>query len=412
MGAAIEHCLDPSNKHGRTWRKVQAIEAKWDGIQRIDSVKDDNKRRFLSCVAEQMTQHIRENWHNRNRIFPGWQEIVDYAKESMSAAEQVVAADIATFTTQIVDTVLDAYEQTILFDVVTMRVMQGPTACVLTETETQLDASNSGFYEAGSNLADGIDPDYSDCPSECETGKRVGYENALTTITAVCKRLWSDASLTAQQDAMSQFNIPLIDRLRSIAIKQIRREWQAEAIALMIANAGAGNVTWVADPPAGSAYVDLDPKRWKETLFSVAWVNAAANIFTNADNREREPNFGIVDVRTGRRFSELQEFSVATAMPGLTPFDPVAGTGIFGNINSTGATIYRLPLGMPANQVLVGLKRDDKPGQMQLPFVDMHLIQEWTDPETACTKVGVQSRHGQHTSRPGYFSVINITPEV
>ena len=405
---ATDYCLDPADLSDR---RVAAIESRWAPVNRIGKQKDPYQKRFLACVAEQMKAHIAANWHQRNRLFKGWEDVCHEARSQMSAQEQVVAADIATFTTQIVDTVLDAYEQNILFDITTMRVMPGPTAFVLTETETQMDASDSGFYEAGSNLADGIDPDYADCPTECEIGKRVGYENALTTITAVCKRLWSNASLTAQQDALSQFNLPLMDRLRSIARKEIRREWQAEAIALMIANAGAGNVTWTADAPAGSAYVDLDPKVYKETLFSIAWVNAAANIFTHADNREMEPNFGVCDVRTGRRFSELQEFSVDVALPALDPFTQVSGTGLFGSLKS-GPSIYRLPLGIAANTLLVGLKRDDKPGQLQLPFVDMFDIAEHTHPDTACTDIGVQSRHGQHTSRPGYFSVINITPEV
>lgn len=411
--ALKERCLNPAQPD----RRMLAIESKWSNVHVIAKQADPIKRRFLSGIAEQARNHINANRHQMDKMFPGWKLIVEGAKSRMSpkqlaAREQVVAADIATFTTQIVDTVVDSYEQDILFDITTMRVMNGPTAFVLTETETQLDAADSGFYEAGSNLADGIDPDYLDCPAECATGKRVGYENALTTITAVCKRGWSDASLTAQQDAVSQFNLDLMARLQSILQREIRREWQAEAIALMIANAGAGNVTWVADAPAGAPWTSLDPKVWKETLFLVAWMEAAANIFGNADNREREPNFAVGDVRTMRRFGEMKSFSIDSALPGLAPQRPEEFSNLFGTLKTSDASFYRLPLGIAANTLLVGLKRDDKPGQLQLPFVDMFAIEEWTDPETACTKIGAQSRHGQHTSRPGYFSVINITPEV
>ena len=406
-----ELVLDPRHPDAR----FRAVEQRWNPVLRIAKHEDPTKRRLLAAIAEQVRNHVVSNWSRRETLFPGWQQICEASRDRMrrqGVSEQVVTADIATFTTQIVDTVLDAYESNILMDITTMRVMTGPTAFVLTETETQMDASDSGFYEAGSNLADGIDPDYLDCPTECSTGKRVGYENALTTITADCKRGWSNASLAAQQDALSQFNIDLLDRLEDILDREIMREWQAEAIALMIANAGAGNVTWTADPPAGSAFVDLDPKVWKETLFSVAWVTAAANIYGSADNRERNPNFGVGDVRTMRRLQECKSFAIDSAFGDPHSFGVEEFPNFFGTAVGVGARLYRMPLGIAANTLLVGLKRDDKPGQLQLPYVDSFAMERWIDPETACSKVGMQSRHGRHTSRPGYFSVITITPEV
>ena len=117
--ALKERCLNPAQPD----RRMLAIESKWAGVNIIKKQEDPVKRRFLSAIAEQTRNHIYANRHQMDKMFPGWKYIVENVKSRMSekqlaAREQVVAADIATFTTQIVDTVVDSYEQDILFDII------------------------------------------------------------------------------------------------------------------------------------------------------------------------------------------------------------------------------------------------------------------------------------------------------
>lgn len=370
------------------------------------SAKRPEKKQVVAAAMERQYRFIQETARRGNiaSVFKADQGIFP-----SSLTENIVPGDIATFTKQSLAMVDMVFEQIVIDQLVDVRTMDGPTAFVHTMAYQQGDA---GLYAQGTDFNTGLDPNYSDCPGEtaessCNAGADVDFSLTATTVTAECKRLQARYTTQAEQDLESQYGEALSDRLRNFMATELRREMQGEVIDQLIANAST-TVNW-SQTPAG-VYASLDPKIHQETLYDS--IQSADNgIFKSADGF-RGANWIAGDPDGLLYLEQLQSFSITSA--GADRTDSVRGD-IDAYSNKFGVANHRYDIWkmrfMPADTLLLGVKSSNPQeiGHIHATYIPVSDLGVFRDPRTACVDMGVMTRYGNATVRPGLFAVVNIT---
>jgi len=371
--------------------------------------KSPAKRKLVAQAYERQYQYIAENARRGN--IGNLYKTNDRSIFADALNENIVPSDIATFTQQSLAMVDMIFEQIVIDELVDVRTMDGPTAFVHHMAYKQGDA---GLYSAGSDFNSGLDPNYSDCPTEsssssCSQGAEVDFELTATTVTAECKRLRAKYTTQAEQDLQSQYGESLGDRLRSFMAVELRREMQGEVIDQLIANATT-TVTWSSVPAIGSIYESLDPKIYQETLFD-AIQTADNGIFKSTDGF-RSANWIAGDPDGLLQLEQLRSFSLRTN--GLDRSESIRGdvdsySNKFGVANHK-YNVHKMRF-MPQNTILLGVKSDNPQeiGHIHATYIPVTDLGTFRDPASACVDVAVMSRYGNSTIRPGLFAVVDIT---
>lgn len=370
------------------------------------SAKSPAKRKIVARALERQYRFIQDTMRRGNiaAVFKADRDIFP----QVSLSENIVPGDIATFTKQSLAMVDMVFEQIVIDQLVDVRTMDGPTAFVHSMAYQQGDA---GLYGAGTNFNSGLDPNYADCPSEAETGCQAGaevdFQLTATTVTADCKRLQARYTIQAEQDLESQYGESMSDRLRNFMATELRREMQGEVIDQLIANAST-TVSW-SQTPAG-IYASLDPKIYQETLYD-AIQDADNGIFKSADGF-RGANWIAGDPDGLLYLEQLQSFSITS--DGADRSDSVQGK-IDQYSNKFGVANHRYDIWkmrfMPEDTLLLGVKSDNPQeiGHIHATYIPVSDLGAFRDPRTACVDLGVMTRYGNATVRPGLFAVVNIT---
>lgn len=370
------------------------------------SAKSPAKRKIVARALERQYRFIQDTMRRGNiaAVFKADRDIFP----QVSLSENIVPGDIATFTKQSLAMVDMVFEQIVIDQLVDVRTMDGPTAFVHSMAYQQGDA---GLYASGTNFNTGLDPNYADCPSEaeagCAAGAEVDFQLTATTVTADCKRLQARYTIQAEQDLESQYGESMSDRLRNFMATELRREMQGEVIDQLIANAST-TVSW-SQTPAG-IYASLDPKIYQETLYD-AIQDADNGIFKSADGF-RGANWIAGDPDGLLYLEQLQSFSITS--DGADRTDSVQGK-IDSYSNKFGVANHRYDIWkmrfMPEDTLLLGVKSDNPQeiGHIHATYIPVSDLGAFRDPRTACVDLGVMTRYGNATVRPGLFAVVNIT---
>ncbi len=370
------------------------------------SAKSPAKRKIVARALERQYRFIQDTMRRGNiaAVFKADRDIFP----QVSLSENIVPGDIATFTKQSLAMVDMVFEQIVIDQLVDVRTMDGPTAFVHSMAYQQGD---TGLYGAGTNFNTGLDPNYADCPSEaevgCSAGAEVDFQLTATTVTADCKRLQARYTIQAEQDLESQYGESMSDRLRNFMATELRREMQGEVIDQLIANAST-TVSW-SQTPAG-IYASLDPKIYQETLYD-AIQDADNGIFKSADGF-RGANWIAGDPDGLLYLEQLQSFSITS--DGADRSDSVQGK-IDQYSNKFGVANHRYDIWkmrfMPEDTLLLGVKSDNPQeiGHIHATYIPVSDLGAFRDPRTACVDLGVMTRYGNATVRPGLFAVVNIT---
>lgn len=333
-----------------------------------------------------------------------------WAPKVSNALENVTTANVANFTTQIIATIPMIFEALHIDNLVTTRPMTaGPRAYVQTQSFTYANAGT--LYEAGTDLDANLDPDYADSPGECEVSNKIDWSNSLRTITAVTKRLSAKWSGNAAEDAAAMFGVGLPSELRQIIAFQIAREIQQHHLSEMVANAGQ-SASWVATP-AGT-YASLDPKVWKETLWSQALTDIQVDMRNSVDVAKGFNRIAGRPTEIGR-LMKLDTFRAPGAAFNASAgsahsVDLVRYQSFVDSMGTADMRVYEYE-NLAENTLLCVLKDDARPVQLHAPYVNLQDLGMFLDPETSCYTIGVKTRYATDTTIANGLGVVNITPE-
>lgn len=384
-----------------------AVEGKWgEFIKTTDPVK----RRWIAHNLNSQYRYMQESAASGlfDARFRGDGVNLFAGPRSLTEAP-TTSSDIAVFTQQSLAMVEMVFERIIIDELVSVASMSGPTAFVHNMGFQQADAGD--FYDAGSDFNAGLDPDYSDCPTECYDAKGVDFSLTSTLITADCKRLKADFCVPAEQDLQSQYGISLGDRLRQFMALQMQREIQGEILAQLIAGAGS-TVTWSAVPPPASVYEDLDPKVWQQTLYDA--ISTADNDIFKSTDGYRRANWIAGDPDGLLYLLELKQFALEMNAPAPRPQSGEGHVDEYANFYGTANGLYRVykfPF-MPANTLVLGVKSSAPQEQafLHAVYIPVTDLGTFRDPGKAKVTIGAQTRYANVMLRSGLFAVVQITP--
>ena len=383
------------------------VEGKWG--QFIEST-DPVKRRWIAHNIENQAKFMAESARGGTfgtRFYTNDRAILS---NRQALTEGTLGSDIDAFTQQSLAMVVDVFERFSIDELINVVSMSGPTAFVHTLAYAASNQYNG--QAAGTRLNSALDVDYSDCPAnQCaDSNKGVQLDLTAATVTADCKSLHAQFSVTAEQDLQSQYGMSLSERLRSVMAIQMAREIQGEVLALLVANAGTA-LQWPSAIPAGSVYANLDPKIYQATLWDKIQDGDTA-IFKSSDGF-RGANWVAGDPDAMNYLLQLNEFSI-TSRDNVPRGE--AGNGdidefsnFFGTANHRYRT-YKFPF-MQANTLLLGVKSDapQEQGFVHGTYIPLTDLGTHRDPAKACVTVGATTRYGNKVLRPGMYAKISIT---
>ena len=379
------------------------------GMQGTDNPK---KKQLIAGALENQERHINEAV-KRGQLGSIYRTNDPHLFGTRELNEtSIIPGDIATFTKQSLAMVDMVFEQIVIDELVHIMTMDGPTAFVHHVAYKQ---GSAGLYAAGTNFNTGLDPDYADCPAEseessCSPAKEVDFALTATLVTAACKRLTARYTTQAEQDLSASYGQDLGDDLRQFMATELRREIQEEVIDQLIANAST-TVTFSKAPPGGSVYANLDPKIYQETLYD-AILSADTGIFKSADGF-RGANWLCGDPDSLLRLEQLQSFSIDSDMA-RSREDALRGD-VDRYANKFGVANHRFDVWkmrfMPADTILLGTKSDSAQeiGHIHGVYIPVADLGTYRDPRTSCVDVGMMTRYGNSTVRPGLFAVVSLT---
>ena len=384
---------------------------KWENLSEgIQRSQDPNKQRLIAAMLD------RQHRYNEAAITNGKLGSIYRTNDSnlfgTKLDENIVPSDVATFTQQSLAMVDMVFEQIVVDELVDIMPMDGPTAFV---HHLKYQQGSAGLYAAGTDFNAGLDPDYSDAPvetssSSCSAGKEVDFALSSSTITASAKRLTARYTVQTEQDLDSQYGRNLGDDLRAFMATEIRREMQGEVMAKIIADAGT-SATFAKTPAAGSVYASLDPKIYQETLYDKI-LEADNGIFKSADGG-RGANWICADPDSCLLLEQLESFSISIDQ-GRSREEALRGD-VDRYANKFGVANHRYDVWkmkfLPANTIVLGTKGENaqEKGFVHGVYVPISDLGTFRDPRTACVDIGVMSRTGNATLRPGLFATITLT---
>lgn len=318
--------------------------------------------------------------------------------------ETVTTADIATFTSQQLAFIVDTFAPIVFDEVVTTVGMLGPTAYIHTQTYKRADAD--GFYGANSNLVDGLDPSYSECPAECEASNGIDIEVTSDIVEAECRRLHGEYCIPANYHYGSQYGGNLADVLMQGIGIELRRAIQAWMLALIYGSA-AETYTWNRTPAAGSVWETLNIKEWYQELWST--IRAANRDIMNAPTGRVSANNIIGDVEGIGVLEDTVNIQYRDEQPTeLTRAFGDEATSFFGITKPGRFKVWRFLEGMPANVLVLLDRNDSDPTVVYAPWIPITSLGMLTDPKLAKVTLGAIALQGQTVLRPSRIRRINI----
>lgn len=391
-----------------------AIVNKWAPI--LEGIKNEEKRRWVAHNLENQHKFLESSYANGTLGHHFYGEAA-FLGGRRSLEESTLIANIDRLPTQTLAIVRDVFERFAIDELVSMRTMDGPQAYIQT---IGFDASNAGVIDANNdNNPDNaagfkfnaiMEPDYSDCPTECAASNGVDFDVAVTTLDAACKRLQGKFSVMAEQDAASQYGMNLGDELRRFMGVQMAREIQAEVLALITSSA-ATSLTFASAIPGGSVYANLDPRVYARTLYEKI-EDANNGIFKHSDGR-RGANWLAGDPDSINRLAKLEDFSIisrdSVARSAAGEGEISQHSNLMGVANERYKT-YKFPF-MQANTILMGVKSEDadEVGFVHATYIPLTDLGTHRDPSNACVQVGATTRYANKVLRPGMFAKITIS---
>lgn len=384
---------------------------KWEGLSEgIQRSTDPAKRKLIASMLE--NQHrFNENAANRGKLGSVYRTN-DRSLFSNALDENIVPSDVATFTQQSLAMVDMVFEQIVVDQLVNLMSMDGPTAFV---HHLKYQQGSAGLYAVGTDFNSGLDPDYADAPvetssSSCSAAKEVDFQLTSSTVTAAAKRLTARYTVQTEQDLDSQYGRNIGDDLRAFMATEIRREIQGEIMAKIIADAGT-SATFAKTPAAGSVYASLDPKVYQETLYDKI-LEADNGIFKSTDGG-RGANWICADPNSCLMLEQLESFSISIDQ-NRSREDALRGD-VDRYANKFGVANHRFDVWkmkfLPADTIVLGTKGENpqEVGFVHGVYVPISDLGTFRDPRTACVDIGVMSRYGNTTLRPGLFATISLT---
>lgn len=322
-----------------------------------------------------------------------------------SVIENTVSTDIQPFVTQSLAMVRDAFAPFQYLDLVTLRVMMGPKAYVhrmKLKRDTQSD-----HYVADSGLAEGLDPTYTEMPSDCSNSRTIHGEISGDEIEAEGRSLAWDVCLPANYHAQAQYGVDLFGWLDDGMLIEIQRAIQANGLETMVNSAG-DTQDYYLDPPADTYYETANPDEWKKVLWQRI-QQADRNMLTAVEGR-KPANLVIGDVEGVGILSDLVPVQLAES---LTATDAQqAGVSElatqFGTIKTNGLRVYRVIEGFPASTIIVTRKDDADPTFIHGQWIPFTRLQRLTEPKARKVTGGAFTMVDDVAIRPDRIQEIRL----
>lgn len=326
------------------------------------------------------------------------------ARQKLGLKETVTTSDIATFTTQQLAYIVDVFAPFMIQDIVSTVTMLGPTAYVHRQTFRREDGG--GYYAANSALVDGLDPSYSECPTECEASNGIDVEITASLVEAECRRLAGQYCIPANYHYSSQYGGNLANVLMEGITVELRRNIQAGLLSLIVASAG-GTHTWNRTPAAGSYWASANENEWKRQL----WVTIrAANRAILKDPAGRvSANHLIGDVDGIGVLEDVVPMELVDNQPNdinMARADEMSS--YLGRTKQDRFEVHRFLEGLPSDTLVLMDRNDQDPTVVFAPWIPITSLGMLTDPETGRVKIGAITLYGQTVLRSKRIRVISI----
>ena len=364
-------------------------------------------QRHLALTVQRQHEHLQGlNPAARKRLYRD-------AVNEQFLMEDTLSANIPSWTKNTLGIIEPLFEEWFLDQVIDLGTMDQPTVYVHREffnAGTEVEGSEYWDADADEALAldTDLDPDYLDFNSECGEPSEIDYELTQETVTAVRKGVSGDVGALVQHDAMTQFGVDVLSKVRAMSARELRRELQGEALAAAVAGVSE-TITWTADPAAGSVYESLDPIVWDRTLMNVAMNSVDVAMM------------GEKAIRAG--------FNVAVARPGvlgrLTKLNQHAfeldrkvtdTTGsmfqyhnLFGVAKDGGRKFFQYEY--IADNTILCVNKGSRRVMAHLTYVPIEDFGIFVEPRNGCIRFGMHTRTANKILLSGGLKKISITPE-
>lgn len=358
-----------------------------------------DRQRMLSVVSQNIIEHV------RHCVASGRLDILAKTPEfrAMFLKESTGTADVAAYTTQQLVFAVDQFAMR-SFDFLTQIPMTGPTAYVhrmLWERE-----DTAGFYTAGADLVDGLDPTYTECPTECTAANGIDLQVTSETVTAECRRLAATYCIPANWHMSSQYGRELPDMLELGLSEELARTTHADVVETVRANAGNTITSWTRTPAGGSVWESLNINEWKRELWQRV-KTAQRNILLDPDGRV--PAMHIVGDVAG--IGVLEDAVPTEFVPfnaDLLNSQGDAKSNFFDTVRAGQFMVHRVIEGLPEDTLIVLARDDADPTYVYAPWIPITALQPFEDPEQAQVKLGAITLYGQSAIRSGRIEEIDI----
>lgn len=189
--------------------------------------------------------------------------------------EDTTTTNIATFTTALLPAVRRIYANLIAMDLVSVQPLKGPSGYVYWMDHHFTDDFAQDGISAGDRVDENQDIDEYTDSSEKGTIHELEFKLTKKLIETESKKVKMDWTLESEQDLKAQWGYDLEGELIPMLTDQIVREINRKIINALYAGAGAGNVTWDPNPPAGDT-TTADKAAYYQTLYhAIAEANSA-----------------------------------------------------------------------------------------------------------------------------------------
>ena len=371
--------------------------AKW--FEGDNDLKND---KYLDAIGASRSERNQRRWLTEHLM----EMTVNEAFKSMNAqpmSEQVnVASNFATFTTAALPLIRQLWPRQFLREVMGLQGMKQPTSRAFFKDDQF--RSSGGAYASGTSIYTSPDPTYSDDLGEGATPRYLRTVITGETITADSKKLISDWSIEAQQNAMAYHQFALEPEQMKMLGLQIVRERNREAINTLVSNATT-NTNWAADQPSSGGWANATPKEYQEELAD-AITDANQEIFTRVF---RDATVILCGPGFAGRIEKLSRFR-EIKMGDAHEFNYAEGPNLIGTL----ATRYRVykDVDFADDQALLAFKSGD---WLDVGAVHMEFVPLWVSPLIPATTFtfskGVMNRSADYVKKTvggQYYAMVTV----
>lgn len=322
---------------------------------------------------------------------------VVFPRSTGLALEQNTMSDIAAFTTFALPLVRRVYPRLFANELFTVQPMSQPTGKVFyLDWKDSVGASpNYKRNNLGRNFAND--------PGECQSITDMYMEISDEDITAVSKKLRSQASLEVIQDVQAYHKLDFAKEALKACADELIREVDQQLIYTAHTGAGAGTVNWNSNYVTAGATTPSERRAWDYTLVD-AVVDASDLIF---QARYREANFIIGHPTALKRFRKLGTEHYVR----FPKADDVGTLGLKKDGVLEGRyTVYSAAWYHTTTEFLVGYKGTSwlEAGLVYAPYVPLYVGDPWVDPSTGCVSRMYMTRYGIQMINSAYYALVSI----